>query len=301
MKCISFVLPMKNEEKYIGRCIDSINDLIVEPDNKIEVIVVDHCSNDRSAEIAREKGAKVIKKVGGTISSVRNFGAKMAIGHYLAFIDSDCELPKEWLKIGLNALLKTKVAAVGSGYVGEDRNIIEKGWLFERDYNTKINFIPSGNFLIRKNVFNEIGGFDDKLKTCEDSDICKRVQKRGYVIYSLSGMKSRHLDAPKNICQFYKKELWYGTSQRQVVLKNMGDKVFWATLSFIATLALSLVFLLININISLLLILCNFSVILLSSIYWVARSKKTKYFAHNMLLYFIFYLARARALLTIRG
>jgi glycosyltransferase involved in cell wall biosynthesis len=79
---ISAIIIAKDEEERIGDCLKSI----IWAD---EIIVVDNSSTDKTAEIAKRKGAKVINLKAGNFSELRNKGAKEARGKWLLYIDAD--------------------------------------------------------------------------------------------------------------------------------------------------------------------------------------------------------------------
>jgi glycosyltransferase involved in cell wall biosynthesis len=83
---ISGIVITKNEEEKIGGCLESLKKVAD------EIIVVDTGSTDETDQIAREKGAKVIKATGG-FSDWRNKGAKRATGDWLLYIDADERIP----------------------------------------------------------------------------------------------------------------------------------------------------------------------------------------------------------------
>jgi len=91
----SVVIPARNAATTIGPCLDAIARLNPPP---IEVIVVNDASTDATAQIAAERGAKVIhltRNVGP--GPARNAGVNVARGEYVAFTDSDCQVPPDWL------------------------------------------------------------------------------------------------------------------------------------------------------------------------------------------------------------
>ena len=84
---VSVVITTKNEEKNIENCLKSILKQTY-PRDKIEIIVVDNNSTDRTKEIARRYTDKVYNK-GPERSAQRNFGAKQAKGEYYLYLDAD--------------------------------------------------------------------------------------------------------------------------------------------------------------------------------------------------------------------
>ena len=104
---VSIVIPALNEEKYIGKCLESLLELNT-PLESYEAIVVDNGSTDRTVEIAysfkdRMK-LKIFEKPGINISALRNFGVKHASGEVIGFLDADCTVSKDWLNNAVKQL-----------------------------------------------------------------------------------------------------------------------------------------------------------------------------------------------------
>src|SRR3989344_4049140 len=95
MADITIIIPVYNSEKTLKSCLDSIKN---QEYKDFEVILVDDCSTDRSKHIIKEYCYKLISlnKNSGS-GKARNIGAKYAITKFIAFVDSDCILPKTWL------------------------------------------------------------------------------------------------------------------------------------------------------------------------------------------------------------
>lgn len=106
---ISVIVPIYNTEEYLDKCLDSIKN---QSYTDFEVIMVDDGSTDRSAEICKkyeidDSRFKYFYKENGGSSSARNFGIDNSKGKYIAFIDSDDYIDKDYLRI-LEAPTKEK-------------------------------------------------------------------------------------------------------------------------------------------------------------------------------------------------
>lgn len=86
---LSTVILAKNEERHVGRAIESV-------EFSDEILVIDDLSIDQTAEIAREMGAMVYQRgLNDNFSQQRNFGLKKSRGEWILFIDADEYLSKE--------------------------------------------------------------------------------------------------------------------------------------------------------------------------------------------------------------
>lgn len=97
---ISVVVPVYNVEKYLNKCIDS---LVSQTYENLEIILIDDGSKDKSAKICdkwkdNDSRIKVIHKENGGLSEARNVGIDYAQGEYIAFIDSDDWVDKNFIK-----------------------------------------------------------------------------------------------------------------------------------------------------------------------------------------------------------
>ena len=93
MDKVSIIVPIYNIEAYLGRCVDS---LLAQDYDNIEIVLVDDCSTDNSAEIAKEYAQKytercrfVQREKNGGASAARNTGIENSTGEWLTFVDSD--------------------------------------------------------------------------------------------------------------------------------------------------------------------------------------------------------------------
>ncbi|NTU41851.1 MAG: glycosyltransferase [Nitrospirales bacterium] len=208
----TFVIPTLNMESYLPLCLDAIGKQTVAPD-EYEIIVVDNGSTDRTVAIARKYGAFVLDVPGKSIAALRNRGAEKAQGEFIAFIDADCIISSQWLANAIRHFHDPKVAAVGAyTTVPDDATWVESYWSLQNrgvEGVFSTSWLPSANLFVKKIFFMEIGGFNENLETCEDSDFGYRLSNK-YSVLSDFALVSVHLRDPKTIGQFYRKEKWRG-------------------------------------------------------------------------------------------
>ena len=179
---ISLVIPAYNEEKYIRPTLESVTRakrrFEQTTGEQLEIIVVDNASTDRTAEIAREFGCKVVPFDKHQISAVRNAGAREARGEYIAFVDADRSIVPEdaFVEIAAN-LADEKVYGGGSGFRPEKWNV--SIWLFTTFFRAFCALFIVGFVLyyMRRRDFDELGGWNEKMYFAEDVDLSFRMRK----------------------------------------------------------------------------------------------------------------------------
>ncbi|MDA3053089.1 glycosyltransferase family 2 protein [Campylobacter sp. JMF_01 NE2] len=105
---VSVIIPVYNVEIYLKECLNSV---INQSYKNLEIILVDDGSKDKSGEICDEfakndSRVKVFHKENGGVSSARNLGLDMASGKYIAFVDSDDYIKKDFILSMINSILK---------------------------------------------------------------------------------------------------------------------------------------------------------------------------------------------------
>lgn len=94
-KKITVIIPVYNGEHILKQCLDSIFDVNY---SNFNVIVVNDCSSDRTASIANKYPCKIVNLTEQKGSGfARDRGVSVADGEIIAFLDSDCIVPKDWL------------------------------------------------------------------------------------------------------------------------------------------------------------------------------------------------------------
>ena len=296
---ISFIIPVLNGSRYIGQCLDHI---AAEKAAEDDIIVVDNGSTDDTLDIARRyDNVTILQHPGITIAALRNRGAEVAQNDLLAFIDCDCLVCPGWRQAVEDVMSDKSIVATGSIYdVPEKSTWVERAWLSERADNVmKINYINSGNLIVRSFVYKEIGGFNEALETDEDYDIGARITVKGYTMLHDPAVRVIHLGNAKTLKQHFQRKFWHSTSMLETVKRNGLDKPFIMTLAFlffglafISLLPISLHNKFIFIGSLLGLIVVPVA----TALYRVLMYKNYRYFFELIILYLVFYLARISAL-----
>ncbi len=186
---VSIIVPVFNSEKTVKRCIESLLDLDY-PKNKLEIIFVDDGSKDMTKEIIKSyRQIRLVEQEHRGPAATRNNGFRNSSGNFIFFTDSDCIVPKNWIKEMLGRFGKD-IAMVGGGLVPFSlETLSEKFEQNRRDrlYGDKkrlIEALPSCNMAIRRDVFEKVKGFDEQFRypSFEDYDLCYRIRDLGYNI-----------------------------------------------------------------------------------------------------------------------
>ena len=192
---VSFVVPVLNGAAYIARCLRSLQGIHY-PGFLYEIIVIDNGSTDGTIDIVREMGINVQSVPDVNVSTVRNCGVSIARGDFLAFVDADVEVKACWVENGLATFNSPQVVAAGCFPVIPDPSTwVQRAWdvhqrRSHRD-GERVQWLPSMNLLVRREVFLSVGGFNETLETAEDVDLCYRLGSQGVIVWN-SGMEAIH-------------------------------------------------------------------------------------------------------------
>lgn len=228
---VSIIIPVYNEEKYIGYCLESLKNLNY-PDERYEIIIIDNGSTDATVSLCKRFTRKIYICADLNVSALRNFGSKKALGEIYAFIDADCVADKNWLQKAVEFLTK-EPCIIGSKYnVPSDSTWIEKAWFSQRlPGRCETNYLNSGNMILPADLFNRIGGFDKTLISGEDYEFCMRAKRQTRIICD-DTVEVVHLGNPKTIRQFIKREIWHGLGSISSLRHGWFDKPLIGTFAF---------------------------------------------------------------------
>jgi len=175
-KLISVIIPTYNRADLIK---DAISTVLAQTYQNFEIVVVDDGSQDNTAEIIRDFGDERIKYIyqeNSGVSSARNNGIKNASGEYVAFLDSDDLWHPQKLEKQLSVLENNPDAGLvttSSQYTTKKiKKHCAKSNILLNPYKV---FCGTPTLLIRKNVLETAGLFDEYMALCEDWDLFFRI------------------------------------------------------------------------------------------------------------------------------
>ena len=184
---ISVIIPAYNEEKYIPKTIRSLQHLDRKPD---EIIIVDGGSTDKTSEVSKTAGAKVLNVPHRGIGFARQQGLKAARSDIVAFTDADTVVPQDWLVKIEHSLSQPGVVGVFGTFRVPD------GWWPYRGY---VNYVqpilnqiywwfgtpmaPGQNISFKREVGLSVGGFPEDFKIAEDIEMARRLMGQGKIVF----------------------------------------------------------------------------------------------------------------------
>lgn len=188
----SIIIPLYNKEEYVQRAIKSI---LNQTYQNFEIIIINDGSTDNSEKIANaviDQRITLINQQNQGVSAARNRGAQNAKNNLLAFLDADDVWKNTFLEEAntlVNQFQDAAIYGLNNYFEYPNGNIIyEKyDWLFDGkesgiidnyfDLFTKIGKSPfsNSNYCIKKNIFQEEGGYKVGIKLTEDSDFWCRI------------------------------------------------------------------------------------------------------------------------------
>jgi glycosyltransferase involved in cell wall biosynthesis len=212
---VTVIVPVKNDATRLRVLLRSLSLQTINH----EVIVVDNGSTDPTVADALEAGVRVLVFPGIRVGALRNRGCAESLGPVVAFVDSDHEVPEDWLERGVSVLLgaaDAEIVACGAHYLPpSDGTWVQRCWAIHRlrgKDRTDVDWLGSGNLFVKREAFNAIGGFREDLVAAEDVDLCHRLRLKGGRILLDKQIRNIHHGEPKTLRDFFKKEYWRGSS-----------------------------------------------------------------------------------------
>jgi cellulose synthase/poly-beta-1,6-N-acetylglucosamine synthase-like glycosyltransferase len=225
---LSIIVPAHNEEVLLGATLDAIHAAADGLGEAFEVIVVSDASTDRTADVARAHGARVVEVDVHQIAGARNAGARAARGTMLLFVDADTTVTPA---VMLDAVSALRAGAVGGG----------AGAVFEagapRWAHRAIAFAAfilrtagwaAGCFLFaRRDAFEQVGGFDERYFASEEIHLSRALKRVGRFVMLphdvLTSARKAEVYTMRHSLWLMLRMLWPGSLKRREGLE------FWYT------------------------------------------------------------------------
>jgi glycosyltransferase involved in cell wall biosynthesis len=220
---VSVIIPAYNEAKLLGGALDSIRRAMASfaaQGWETELLVCDNNSTDRTPDIARAAGARVVFEPVNQIARARNTGAGAASGDWLLFIDAD-SYPSPELFADVAHEIQLGQCLGGGSTVHMNLPFIW-GWVIMSGWNwiSRLKKWAAGSFLFcEAAAFRRLGGFNQQFFASEEIDLSKRLQgearrlqKRFVILHQhplLTSDRKLHLYTPREYVWLLWQTVWH--------------------------------------------------------------------------------------------
>lgn len=190
----SIVIPTYNGKEFLRKTLFALKKSSMQP---LRCIVVDDCSSDGTFEMLKGDFPEVIairneKNLGPTAS--RNRGARQAEGKYIVFLDNDVLVGGD----AIQKLIEFTEQYSDTGLMG-GKLISKEGrptwWNTGKRHGIEATWVRESFFLVPRNLFEEVGGFDERFfMFFEGPDLSRRLKKIGYKTYFCNAAQATILE-----------------------------------------------------------------------------------------------------------
>lgn len=256
---ISIVIPVYNEEKYIENCIDSL--LLQDyPKEIMEWIFVDGMSTDKTKFLIEKyiikypELIKIFDNPQRTVPYAMNIGIKEASGKYIVRLDAHAEYCKDYISKCVYYLDNTEADNVGGvaetkgkGFIGNTiaKMLSSKFGVGNSQFRTNgesgyVDTVPFGAY--RREVFERLGGYDERLTRNQDNEMNYRIRKNGGKIYLSSDIHLYYYcrDSIKGITDMALKNGMWNVITMKLCPGSMGVRHFIPLVFLLSIILLSL-------------------------------------------------------------
>ncbi|MSU41689.1 MAG: glycosyltransferase [Pedosphaera sp.] len=179
---ISVVVPAFNEEKLIADTLRSIrlaSEAFAARGWEWEMVVCDNDSTDRTAELARAGGARVVHEPMRQIARSRNAGAAVATGDWLVFVDADSQPSPGLFGAVAEVIVGGRHLGGGSTVTMDDTRLwFRIGLAFWNGISRTCRWMAGSFIFCERRVFQEMGGFNEALYAAEEIEFSRRLKSR---------------------------------------------------------------------------------------------------------------------------
>jgi len=190
----------------------------------MEVVVVDGGSKDRTIEVAEHFGAMIVRSPKADIPLQRNLGIQNASNEVIAFLDADCTVSADWLSQAARYFREHDRVVVGAlRALPDDASWVARAWdvhwrskllHLERNEHGVVREqafrqVTTQNLLTTASTADLVGGFDERLKTGEDSAFCYKAHQLGVPVVWDPRLEHVHHSEPRSLAEFFRQQVWH--------------------------------------------------------------------------------------------
>ena len=222
---ISIIIPCRNEEKFIENCIQSVQEFSIPDNTVIEILIIEGKSVDNTRNILEtiiknDSRIMLIENPNIFQSFAINIGLKKARGEFIMRLDAHTIYPKNYLYDLHETIVKTNSDNCGGQLITKpDRNtygsaivqaiITHPFGVGNSGFRTglkqgEVDTVPFGYF--KKDIFNKIGYFNEKLTRAQDYEFNSRIIKNGGKIWLNPTVVATYYNR-NSLYKFYKKQM----------------------------------------------------------------------------------------------
>lgn len=190
---ISVIIPVYKDVNGLKDTLESLSEQTLDRKG-YEIIVVNDGGDPDITALCEEFQVRVIEhKPNRGSYYARNRGLEIAKGEYIAFVDADIRVPNDWLAKGISALNDYDYVAgairIDTSKINSLANYYELKTAFRvNNYILFNHYGPTANLFVKRKVFEEIGGFDERLRSGGDKEFGERI-------YRFTNFKQKYLEA----------------------------------------------------------------------------------------------------------
>lgn len=252
---VSIIIPMRNEERYIAACLDSVlaNDF---PRDEYEIIVMDGRSTDRSCQIVQRyvdqyPFIKLLDNPGEIVPTGLNIAIRNARGRYILRMDAHSEYPNDYVRSCVSEIERTGAQVVGGGMTTKpgSKTLMAQAIALMSTHkfgvgnsafriglsDRYVDTVPFGAF--RREVFEEVGLFRERLRRHQDFEMASRIRSAGGKIFLSSKIHLTYYNVPtlaKFLHQALLNGIWVGRTwvcyPSTIALRKVVPVLFTATI-----------------------------------------------------------------------
>lgn len=255
---VSIVIPMLNEQDAIERCVHSIlaQDY---PQDKLEIVIVDGMSVDASRQVVQtmmneHQSIRLLENPSSRTPASLNIGIRQAKGDVVIILGAHTTIDSRFVSTNVKYMNELDVKCTGGTQMNVGETYVQRaiGYAMGSIFgipSAPYRFYPKKRFVdtvvyaaYKRQLFDEIGYFDEELRISEDAEFNWRIRKAGNKIFYTPEIISYYYPR-KNLSRLFKQFFNYGIFRVNVMKKHFDSfkLIHFLPPLFIATMCILLV------------------------------------------------------------